>query len=207
MSLRSLTTNRRKRASVWPRLRRVHAVASSVAVLAAVVTGAALTQVQADTQAQRSDSWIGGYQSGKTFVPLTVAGKADAARAYLLLENSRELVLGGWRIEGDRLTFSMPAPSGTLVFSGTISDGVARGTVRLGNTDAPFHLVNLHEVSGATLDRVAGTYAFDNRRHVLIRRLGVVLKYEDSETGRFGILAPVRDRTFIGGPGQMMFNP
>jgi pimeloyl-ACP methyl ester carboxylesterase len=154
-----------------------------------------------------SETWIGGYHSGQTFVPITVTGKAEAPRAYLLLQNSREVVLSGWTLEGNRLAFSMPSASGTLAFSGTMTSGVARGIVRRGETEFPFHLLNLHKVADDVLDRYAGSYAFDNRRHLVIRHLGVVLKFDDSETGRFGMLVPTGDATFVGGPGQLMFDP
>lgn len=183
--------------------------AAAVGFTVFAVTIVALARVMASTHqaTQLSEAWIGGYQSGKTFIPLAVTGTRDAPRAYLLLQNSREVVLSGWLLDDVRLSFSMPGPSGTLIFSGTISDGVARGTVRHGDTESPFHLRNLHKLPDQALDRFAGSYAFENRRHVVVRHLGAVLKFEDSETGRFGMLAPIDEAMFVGGPGQMMFDP
>ena len=176
-------------------------------LVAALVLICATATATVGQTSQSTEAWIGGYLSGKTFVPILVAVKVDAPRAYLILENSREVALTGWQIEGSRLAFSMPSGSATLTFRGTIANGVARGTVRRGDTESPFHLLNLHKLSDETLNRFAGSYAFDNRRHVVVRQLGVLLKYEDSETGRFGALAPIGESTFVGGPGQLMFDP
>src|SRR5262245_64623860 len=54
-----------------------------------------------------SQSWIGGYLSGKKFISILVHSKPDAPRAYLLLENGREVPIAGWRLEKNRLAFSI----------------------------------------------------------------------------------------------------
>jgi len=173
------------------------------------VADVALTQTngQGNQGPGLSQSWIGGYWSGKKFVSILVDSKPDAPRAYLLLENAREVAIAGWRLENNRLGFSIKPGSATLSFEGMVSNRIARGTVRGADTQAPFHLLNFRELSTQALDRFAGSYAFDNRRHLLIQRPGVILKYEDSESGRFGFIAPIDDSTFVGGPGQLMFDP
>src|SRR5262249_18506501 len=130
----------------------------------------ALTQTngQGNQGSGLSQSWVGGYWSGKKFVPITVDSKPDAPHAYLLLENAREVAIAGWRLEKNRLGFSIKPGSATLSFDGVVSNGTARGTVRAANTQAPFHLVNFRDLSTEALDRLAGSYAFDNRRHLLI---------------------------------------
>src|SRR5262245_56094691 len=169
----------------------------------------ALTQTngQGNQGSELSQSWVGGYWSGKKFIPITVDSKPDAPRAYLLLENAREVPIAGWRLEKNRLAFSIKPGSATLSFDGVVSNGTARGTVRGANTQAPFHLLNFRNLSMQALDQFTGSYAFDNRRHLVVQRIGVTLKYEDSESGRFGFLAPIDDSTFVGGPGQLMFDP
>lgn len=154
-----------------------------------------------------SRSWIGGYWSGKKFVSILVDSKTDAPRAYLVLENSREVPISGWRLEKNRLEFSIQPGSVRLSFDGMISNGIARGTVRGAGAQSSFHLLNFRDLSTQALDRFAGSYAFDNRRHLLIQRFGILLKYEDSESGRFGAIAPIDESTFVGGPGQLMFDP
>jgi len=155
----------------------------------------ALTQTNSSRNqgSELSQSWIGGYWSGKKFVSILVDSKPDAPRAYLLLENGREVTIAGWRLEKNRLEFSIQPGSAKLSFDGVVSNGVARGTVRGGGNQATFHLVNFRNLSTEAMDRFAGSYAFDNRRHLLIQRSGVVLKYEDSESGRFGLIAPIDD--------------
>jgi pimeloyl-ACP methyl ester carboxylesterase len=169
----------------------------------------ALTQTNGpgNQGAELSKSWIGGYWSGKKFISILIDSKPDAPRAYLLLENAREVSIAGWRLEKNRLGFSIKPGSATLSFDGVVNNGIARGTVRGANTQAPFHLLNFRDLSTQSLDQFTGSYAFDNRRHLLIQRIGVVLKYEDSESGRFGFIAPIDDTTFVGGPGQLMFDP
>jgi hypothetical protein len=169
----------------------------------------ALTQTNdpGNQGSELSQSWIGGYWSGKKFISILIDSKPDAPRAYLLLENAREVAIAGWRLEKNRLGFSIKPGSATLSFDGMVSNRIARGTVRGADTQAPFHLLNFRELSTLALDRFAGSYAFDNRRHLLIQRPGVILKYEDSESGRFGFIAPIDDSTFVGGPGQLMFDP
>lgn len=180
-----------------------------VCVTLLVAPDVAVTQTNSpgNQGSELSRSWIGGYREGKKFVPLFVDAKPDGSRAYLLLENSREVPIAEWRLEKNRLGFSIKPGSATLSFDGMVSNGIARGTVRRGDTQAPFHLVNFRDLSTEALDRFAGSYAFDNRWHLLVQRLGVTLKYEDSESGRFGFLAPIDDSTFVGGPGQLMFDP
>lgn len=169
----------------------------------------ALTQTNGpgNQGSELSQSWIGGYWSGKKFISILVDSKPDAPRAYLLLENSREVQIAGWRLEKNRLGFSIQPGSARLSFDGMVDNAIARGTVRDADAQAPFHLLNFRNLSTEALDRFAGSYAFDDRRHLLIQRLGVVLKYEDSQSGRFGVIAPIDDSTFVGGPGQLMFDP
>jgi len=119
------------------------------------VADVALTQTngQGNQGPGLSQSWIGGYWSGKKFVSILVDSKPDAPRAYLLLENAREVAIAGWRLENNRLGFSIKPGSATLSFEGMVSNRIARGTVRGADTQAPFHLLNFRELSTQALDR------------------------------------------------------
>ena len=154
----------------------------AAALICVILMGAAdvavtQTNVPGNQGSELSRSWIGGYREGKKFVSIFVDAKPDGSRAYLLLENSREVPIAGWRLEKNRLSFSIKPGSATLSFDGMVSNGIARGTVRRGDTQAPFHLVNFRDLSTEALDRFAGSYAFDNRLHLLVQRIGVALKY------------------------------
>lgn len=159
-----------------------------------------------------SGLWAGGYDTPTARIPVMArfetGGSGVRGSFYLLLERGRTMNLDGPAPEAAHLEFQAFSGTDTLNFSGDVRGDTILGAVRSAalNPNAKFQLVRFREGSGAHAGTLQGDYDL-GRRTLFIRALGSLLRYEDTGSGRFGLLFPSSDSTYFGGPSYLTTYP
>jgi len=148
--------------------------------------------------------WIGGLDSGKDWLPITVRFQTGAQDIKATLDVPRlglmNQPLNQIKIDSTRVHFEWVRQVGTGVFDGEFKDGGIVGSYQRGEVRSRFVLVRVAKVEPQTLERVEGSYRIGRNRFGDIGLLGDGrLYFVDSGTRRIAALNPSSETAFFAG--------
>lgn len=148
--------------------------------------------------------WIGGLDSGKDWLPITVRFQTEAQDIKATLDIPRigrmNQTLNQVKIDSARVHFEWVRQIGTGVFDGEFKDGGIVGNYQRGEVRSRLLLVRVAKVELQTLERYEGSYRIGRNRFVDIGQLDDGrLYFVDSETRRIAALNPSSETAFFAG--------
>jgi len=151
-----------------------------------------------------SGDWVGQVRIGDSarFVRLRFASDTSG-RADLPLEGRWGLRLTALRRSDGTLTFALPVPGDTLVFTTLLDADSLTGAVRSGRGTGVFRSIHRMAYDSAVVRPLAGTYRVSADREIAMGPLDEAdgwLSFFDTKTRRGGILYALNDSMLFTGP-------
>lgn len=148
--------------------------------------------------------WIGGLDSGKDWLPITVHFKNEPQGITATLDVPRfgltNQTLKQVKAESSRVHFEWQRQVGVGVFDGEFKDGGITGSYQRGDVRSRFVLVRVVKTEPRILERYTGSYKLAPDRFLDIGMFDDMrLWFADSKTRRAGALNPVSETEFSAG--------
>jgi hypothetical protein len=166
----------------------------------------------AQTPASIQGDWVGGSDTfqNPTFIHFRFAQTRSGLSGVTNVQGWRVFnrALTNVRFESSRIQFEFPSTTGVpFVGDGELKGGVIQGTIRRGQQQGKFHLIQVAKVDRLLYDKYVGAYRFPDPQQAGKTKLGLVtygalghLRFVDSETGSTQGLFPLsEDKFFFGG--------
>jgi pimeloyl-ACP methyl ester carboxylesterase len=162
----------------------------------------------AQTPASIEGDWVGGSDTfqNPAFIHFRFSQTRSGLSGVANIQSWRVFnrALTSVRFESSRIQFEFPSTTGVpFVGDGELKSGVIQGTIRRGQQQGKFHLIQVAKVDRLLYDKYVGAYRFPDPQQAGKTKLGLVtygalghLRFVDAETGNTQGLFPVSEDKF-----------
>src|SRR5262245_45606166 len=187
-----------------------------IAVLALGLGAGATGQPDLVGAAQRAPQisldgdWVGGWQDKSEWVSVkatfkTEQGTLKAAFDIQAVEGPKSFIVGEISLTGDTFHLEATKDDLVLVLGGRLNGDAIKGDCQKADARSVFTLLRVAKVEPKLFDQYVGSYQLAPDNFISIGRQTRTgqnprLSYVERKSGRRGVLTPLSDTTFIGGP-------
>ena len=165
---------------------------------------------QREPQISLDGDWVGGWQDKSEWVSVkatfkTEQGTLKAAFDIQAVEGPKSFIVGEISLTGDTFHLEATKDDLVLVLGGRLNGDAIKGDCQKADARSAFTLLRVAKVEPKLFDQYVGSYQLAPDNFISIGRQTRTgqnprLSYVERKSGRRGVLTPLSDTTFIGGP-------